>query len=548
MIQYNWRGIVSLSLGVLLASCSTGSGSLPPTRATVSTSTSQSSFNLRIATVGQRPGYHLILPRGPLPPAATAPPFSDPTATARRQVFVNPPADLVKTAEFIAMRRLHGSPGMTATRSSQSVAEKSPSNLAIGVQQHGVYIYQQSGVLGLYGTHSAYDPVMFVSYSGADITETLYAPTGKPANGCVEVGTRNTPGAADAEIYAFDFCDGKGGIGTFFPMLSMLASNVTDYVRSINGVPSYTFETLKNPDGRWTAYLYNFAKGYFQEKYTSTTANYNSGYDLGQQSETWDMFEPKYPVHGICMGTPPVVSSNLTLLTSSGWTSFNNITAATDDAYLSRSCFSGDDGSGLGDYYFFAVSDKADWSVFGFANDEANPPPESGCGRVSLNCCDDYESCCDEYGGCVACQFDNVCVCDGFTSGPLGCNPGPCSMHARKAALQRPQRRRCEDELWLGRVPSDDLYEKPEGIAGSRRKPVIAAIAAMSHWHPSVSAVRYDIDEPRPGKGVRCSRAEGVLSSSSAFSGGLASPGWVLWMLWVLVRRPTIAPLRLSAA
>jgi hypothetical protein len=418
-------GTTLLCLSLAFVSCSGGS-SIP--RPTAHSSAAQQS--------GQRT-YYLVMARGKLPPVATTPPLSDSSALALRQAAHNPPSDLAATQVFLNARR---------TWTGQHPNGRTVSNYVLGNQQYGVAGYNQTGITGMRGTHSAYNSVLFAAFSqGA--TGQLYAPTGKPGNGCIEVGTENFPGSGrPPNVYAFDFCDGTSPIGSFTRLVWIDPGSV--YVRTISGIPSYTFQSLRNPDGKWTVYLYNFSTGAFDPLYTSPDNRYRPGMAGWQQTTLWDMFEPKVQddVTGLtpCMGTPPVVSSGLAELTPSGWARLDALPdISTNAGSTTPSCFGSDDGSGVGYYYFFALADYSDWSVGAYVSQPPPPPPPSGCDPNvdPLACCDpSVSACCDPTLG--ACCIALTCLppCIGFncacptdiSGGSPNCGPGDIIYSVRR--------------------------------------------------------------------------------------------------------------------
>ncbi|MBV8299473.1 MAG: hypothetical protein JO083_08010 [Candidatus Eremiobacteraeota bacterium] len=421
-------GTTLLCLSVALANCS-GSSSVPRLK------------TQPIPQAVKHSNLYLLLPKGQLPPRASQPPLPDPSVALLKAAH-NPPSDPVGTAAFQAARRSWlRLPG-----------ERTTSNVANGAQQYGIGITGQSGILGMRGTHSAYSDALFVGYSQG-VNEEMYAPTGKVANGCVEVGTENFPGSRPANVYAFDFCSGSDPIGVFTRIVWLDGS--TPYVATINGIPSYTFTTLRNPDGHWTVSLYNFGARRYDPLYTSvlddtSAAHFGSSMPQWQRAAFWDMFEPKFPASGgPCMGTPPVSSTGLAELTSNGWATIDSFRGASANESSSYpSCFFNDDGSGVGYYYYFTYSDLSDWSLGAYASQPTPPPPAGGCDPSvdPYGCCDpSVYSCCDPtlQSCCVGinclppCIGFNCACPDGYSGNSPNCGPGSVIYSVRRQPTSR---------------------------------------------------------------------------------------------------------------
>jgi hypothetical protein len=419
-------GTMLLSLSIAVASCS-GASSVPSPKAQP------------YRQAAKHSNLYLVLPKGQLPPRASQPPLPDPNLAMLKAAH-NPPSDSIATAAFKAARRNWFLPA----------GERAKSNIAYGAQQYGIAIHDQSGILGMRGTHSAYSDTLFAAYSQG-VSEELYAPTGKPANGCVEVGTENYPGPTGrpANVYAFDFCSGSDPIGIYARIVWLDGS--TPYVATINGIPSYTFTTLRNPDGHWTVYLYNFGTQRYDAVYTSVLDDTHFGPSMiaWQRMAFWDMFEPKFPAQDVpCMGTPPVSSTGLAELTSNGWASIDSFPGASaNESSTYPSCFFNDDGSGVGYYYYFTYADLSDWSLGAYASQPSTPPqtdecdpsvdPYGCCDPSVYSCCDPtLDSCCIGFG-CLPPCFGFNCECpDGYTGAP-NCGPGPVISSGRRHPTSR---------------------------------------------------------------------------------------------------------------
>jgi hypothetical protein len=112
----------------------------------------------------------------------------------------------------------------------------------------------------------------------------VYAPTAIPAGGaCIEITTAYTPSGPD--LWAWDWCGGRDGVGKLTPMDASFRST---YTTTVDGHAAYQLDEHRTSTtaNTWTAYLYNYKTAAWDTFFTSSGT-----YDLPQFPFGWDMFE-----------------------------------------------------------------------------------------------------------------------------------------------------------------------------------------------------------------------------------------------------------------
>ncbi len=349
---------------------------------------------------------------------ATTIPFGDPRRLSLIQAKQNPPPDLAASALFVQGRD-HGLPLSVGRVRRTATAARSPSNVVIGSGgQTGTYIDdgfgQSAAYTGLRANHSGWNDTEFGFNQFQNLP--LYAPTGHAPYSCLEVGSRYQPGFFPASVYVLDFCnpDRAGSKdpndGTLIGMFTTLfalddPSFRTNYEADFgDGVPSYSIEILRNPDGKFTAYFYNWVVGSWLPRYTSVSANFNPGFL--QPERGWEIFEPKF-VTGTCPSTPitEVSAAYGYNVVTNAFVDFGNIPGARQGDDIIPSCIGFDDQTAQGFYYLFTPGTTLGyWRVTSYPSYVPPPPPPPP------GPCDDPASCCMTFR-CSDCGFVDMC-CD----------------------------------------------------------------------------------------------------------------------------------------
>jgi hypothetical protein len=359
----------------------------------------------------------------------------------------NPPVDITKTREFNA-HRIGGVPAFlrahsvardrNSVRFAENLTTGAPGQTGLNINPSGAGTYY-----GLYAGHSGWEESEFGYSQPAQL---LYAPTGRPPNSCIEVGTAYRPGSSTPpEVFAYDFCNPNAPwsdppmntmkIGSYSQVLVIDDSFRTAFERDFgDGVPQYSMEIVQNPSGVWTLYLYNWTAGLWLPYYTSRGTSFNNGFE--QPTQGWDIFEPKYP-SGVCISTPQIEAGGMQLYNrfSGQWVTMANVSDAALGSSRNGDCIGYDDGSGIGAYYeFFPQSDKTNWSVYSF---QSLSPPSGGGGTPSCNplrdCCYsiDVESCCEPFSSC--CGFGGCCPPDDSACCPvISFNGDTCGLSSKR--------------------------------------------------------------------------------------------------------------------
>lgn len=178
-------------------------------------------------------------------------------------------------------------------------------------QDAGIFAPASTSMMGVAAFHRVYRPkeVPLPTSGNADLEETLFAPTTKAPNGCIEVGTRyrNRGGVVSAEVYAFDFCSDP-------PQFSTMPLNDDFFAKYVvtnkDGWQGYEFETISDAStpgipSTWRTYLYNYHDGTWGEPVYVTTGT-------PPDRTGWSIFEPWYAPNQDCPKSLPTFSvSNL---------------------------------------------------------------------------------------------------------------------------------------------------------------------------------------------------------------------------------------------
>ncbi|WP_433220906.1 carbohydrate-binding protein [Dactylosporangium sp. CS-047395] len=133
---------------------------------------------------------------------------------------------------------------------------------------------------GIHATQSVLDSGVTTT-SGGDY---VYAPTALPGGGaCIELTTAYTPSGPD--LWAWDWCGGRDGVGKLTPMN---ATFLNTYTTVVNGRRAYSMDEHKTSttSNTWTVYLYNYLTHAWDTYFTSSGT-----YDLPQFNFGWNMFE-----------------------------------------------------------------------------------------------------------------------------------------------------------------------------------------------------------------------------------------------------------------
>jgi hypothetical protein len=291
--------------------------------------------------------------------------------------------------------------------------------------QFGTYIYSSYGTSGgSFGANTGYMTSELPWVWGSNI---LFAPTNKGADGaCLEVGSGYNYNLQSAQVYAFDFCDGTP-IGNLHTMKSIDSTFRSLYERNFgDGLPAYFYEVVRNPDGHWTAYLYDYTDGLWLPFYTSAGTTLNAIPAAKQGSVGWDMFETHYYANGTCPYVPEVHSfaKQYYDLATETWQYLENEPGAQYNIPPAQGtdCIGWDDGSGQG--YFYSIGYNAglhDWTVDAYQS-QPPPPPDGGGGDP---CDPTITDCCGlAIGGCtcidpvICCDLYGTYCCDSFVGGP----------------------------------------------------------------------------------------------------------------------------------
>jgi hypothetical protein len=196
--------------------------------------------------------------------------------------------------------------------------------------------------------------------NGANV---LFSPTNKGADGaCLEVGSGYNFQAQGAQVYAFDFCDGSS-IGSLHKLKDIDATFRSIYERNVgDDLPSYAYETVRNPDGRWTAYLFDYTDDLWLPFYTSPGTRMNAIPAAAQGNDGWNMFETHYYTSGPCPYVPEIHSFATQYYNrfTGTWQYLENEQGAQYDVPLNQTgtdCLISDDGSGAG--YWYAIGYNA---------------------------------------------------------------------------------------------------------------------------------------------------------------------------------------------
>ena len=143
--------------------------------------------------------------------------------------------------------------------------------------------------------------------------DSLYAPTVKIANGCLEMTTYYIN--YDSGVWFWDWCSAPAGstgtfggalnTGTNFNVKSVSAVAMGNYLRNLgNGYPEYAGEIYRDATSNWHGILYNFATKNWDEIYNTTkdTALVDNVPSVSAPGQTggWDMFEQHYTVGNYC--------------------------------------------------------------------------------------------------------------------------------------------------------------------------------------------------------------------------------------------------------
>ncbi|MEU7866627.1 carbohydrate-binding protein [Dactylosporangium sp. NPDC049140] len=133
---------------------------------------------------------------------------------------------------------------------------------------------------GIHATQSVLDSAPATTTGG----DYVYAPTALPGGGaCIELTTAYTPSGPD--LWAWDWCGGRDGVGKLTPMD---ANFLNTYTTTVNGRRAYSMDEHKTSttSNTWTVYLYNYVTHAWDTYFTSSGV-----YDLPQFNFGWNMFE-----------------------------------------------------------------------------------------------------------------------------------------------------------------------------------------------------------------------------------------------------------------
>ncbi|WP_212830719.1 carbohydrate-binding protein [Catellatospora sp. TT07R-123] len=273
----------------------------------------------------------LVLTTSPASPAAAAAP---PTGAAAAAGLARPAAD--SPALLGAVAPIGGVvPGLTGAAAQQAAGaaaehfRSTRTSAVAAAQLHTSWGIQFpiNASQGLRATQSV--------VTGAGTTTTggdyVYAPTAIPAgSACIEMTTAYTP--TGPNLWAWDWCGGRDGVGKLTPMN---ASFLATYTTMVNGRPAYSLDEHKTSTtaNTWTAYLYNFQTHAWDVYFTSSGV-----YDLPQFPFGWDMFEvytsvnPATGAGYYCrdLAGRAFESSSIQLSVNGAWTPATAATAPTD--------------------------------------------------------------------------------------------------------------------------------------------------------------------------------------------------------------------------
>ena len=142
----------------------------------------------------------------------------------------------------------------------------------------GVFPFEASN--GAQATHSV-DPDIQIPSGNPDV---IYAPTLDPSGKtCIEVTTYYWQGGN--AVGAWDWCADSPG----FAMTRGIDANfISTYTTTVDGQPAYTVRDVQTDatTNSWTAYLYNFTTGAWDELYTSANTS-----KLSETHGGWNMYE-----------------------------------------------------------------------------------------------------------------------------------------------------------------------------------------------------------------------------------------------------------------
>jgi hypothetical protein len=303
--------------------------------------------------------------------------------------------------------------------------------------QFGTYIYSTYGTSGgSFGANTGYMTSELPWVAGADV---LFAPTNKGADqACLEVGSGYNYAGQSAQVYAFDFCDGSP-TGNLHTMKTIDSTFRSVFERNFgDGLPSYFYEVVRNPDGHWTAYLYDYTDALWLPYYTSAGTTLNAAPASQQGNEGWDMFETHYFAGGECPYVPEVHSFAKQYFDSltGTWQYLEYEPGAQFNLQTNQGtdCLQWDDGSGEG--YFYSIGYNAglhDWTVDTYPS-QPPPPPGGGvgdpCDPVITDCCGLAIGGCNCFDPIICCDLYGTYCCDSFVG-------GPCALDVRRSVSMR---------------------------------------------------------------------------------------------------------------
>jgi hypothetical protein len=221
---------------------------------------------------------------------------------------------------------------------------------------------------GVFALHAIYaeGTVQLKLPTNATRTQTLFAPTTRPANGgCLEVGTAYTTEVAATSrvrVYVFDFCKSPK------PEFTNVSITVdSDFMNTyagamIQGVPAYpvaiyTSDTELSSSTEWNAALYNYKSQQWEIKYSSRGI-------YADDSRGWSIFETWYQA-GQCSESLPVLGADALMyynsLTHAWQQASQAMSGLTNYVHGGGPCFQAD--SGEPPSYQLKVSGFDSWIV-----------------------------------------------------------------------------------------------------------------------------------------------------------------------------------------
>lgn len=232
---------------------------------------------------------------------------------------------------------------------------------------------------GVFALHAVYaeGAVQLKLPANASRTQTLYAPTTRPANGgCLEVGTSYTTDVGDTvthvRLYVFDFC--KSPKPDFTDVSITVDSDfLSTYAgATIQGAPAYpvaiyTNDTDLSSNSQWYAALYNYKTQQWEVKYSS-----QGSYSYDPRG--WSIFETWYQ-EGQCSESLPILGADTLLYYNSSTQTWqqadHTMPGLTNYTHGGGPCFQAN--SGQPPSYQLKVSGYDSWIV---ATRSSSPAPQ----------------------------------------------------------------------------------------------------------------------------------------------------------------------------